>query len=97
MQPCWGVANSKVLKIHGQRMIDADYRPGFKADLRRKDLRIVLETAQALGIALPGTALVSQYLKRPRGPQPRRLGLLCFVPRAGSHRRPGAGCELRSE
>jgi len=56
-----GSANSKVLGIHGQRMIDADYRPGFKADLHRKDLRIVLETAQALGIALPGTALVSQY------------------------------------
>jgi len=57
-----GSANSKVLEIHGQRMIDADYRPGFKADLHRKDLRLVLETAQALGIALPATALVSQYL-----------------------------------
>lgn len=57
-----GSANSKVLEIHGQRMIDADYRPGFKADLHRKDLRLVLETAQALGTALPATALVSQYL-----------------------------------
>lgn len=57
-----GSADSKVLEIHGQRMIDADYRPGFKAGLHRKDLRIVLETAHELGIALPGTALVSQYL-----------------------------------
>jgi 2-hydroxy-3-oxopropionate reductase len=57
-----GSANSKVLEIHGKRMIDADYAPGFKAALHRKDLRIVLEAAYELGIALPGTALVSQYL-----------------------------------
>jgi 2-hydroxy-3-oxopropionate reductase len=56
-----GSANSKVLEIHGLRMIDADYEPGFKASLHRKDLRIALETAHDLGIALAGTALVSQY------------------------------------
>jgi 2-hydroxy-3-oxopropionate reductase len=56
-----GSANSKVLEIHGQRMIDADYEPGFKANLHRKDLRIALEAAHDLGIALAGTALVSQY------------------------------------
>jgi 2-hydroxy-3-oxopropionate reductase len=57
-----GSANSKVLEIHGQRMIDANYEPGFKASLHRKDLRIVLAAAHELGIALPGTALVAQYL-----------------------------------
>ena len=57
-----GSAYSKILEIHGQRMIDADYQPGFKAGLHRKDLRIVLDAADELGIALPGTALVSQYL-----------------------------------
>jgi 2-hydroxy-3-oxopropionate reductase len=57
-----GSAYSKVLEIHGQRMIDADYEPGFKTSLHRKDLHIVLEAAHGLGIALPGTALVSQYL-----------------------------------
>jgi len=57
-----GSANSKVLEIHGKRMIEADYAPGFKAGLHQKDLRIVLEAAYELGIALPGTALVSQYL-----------------------------------
>lgn len=57
-----GSANSKVLEIHGQRMIDADYAPGFKARLHQKDLRIVLEAAHELGIALPGTALVSQTM-----------------------------------
>ena len=43
-------------------MIHAEYAPGFKASLHKKDLRIVLEAACELGIALPGTALVSQYL-----------------------------------
>lgn len=57
-----GSAYSKILEIHGQRMIDADFEPGFKASLHRKDLRVVLEAAHELGIALPGTALVSQYL-----------------------------------
>lgn len=57
-----GSAYSKILEIHGQRMIDADYRPGFKARLHQKDLRTVLEATYELGIALPGTALVSQYL-----------------------------------
>jgi len=57
-----GSAYSKILEIHGQRMIDANYEPGFKASLHRKDLRIVLEAAHELGIAMPGTALVSQYL-----------------------------------
>jgi 2-hydroxy-3-oxopropionate reductase len=57
-----GSAKSKILEIHGQRMIDNDYNPGFKAGLHQKDLRVVLETAYELGIALPGTALVSQHL-----------------------------------
>ncbi len=57
-----GSAYRKILAIHGQRMIDANYEPGFKAGLHRKDPRIVLEDADELGIALPGTALVSQYL-----------------------------------
>jgi 2-hydroxy-3-oxopropionate reductase len=57
-----GSAYSKILEIHGQRMIDGNYEPGFKAGLHQKDLRIVLEAAHDLGLALPGTALVSQYL-----------------------------------
>lgn len=48
-----GFASSRVLDIHGQRMIDDNYAPGFKAKLHQKDMGIVLETAQALGIRLP--------------------------------------------
>ncbi|TCW33532.1 NAD(P)-dependent oxidoreductase [Gulbenkiania mobilis] len=48
-----GFAQSRVLDIHGQRMIDDNYAPGFKAKLHLKDMGIVLDTAQSLGIRLP--------------------------------------------
>jgi 2-hydroxy-3-oxopropionate reductase len=57
-----GFANSKVLEVHGQRMIDHDFEPGFKVRLHQKDMRIVLEAANELGLALPGAAVVAQYL-----------------------------------
>lgn len=57
-----GLANSRILEVHGQRMLDHDFRPGFKVRLHQKDLRIVLETAHQMGIALPGSALVAQHL-----------------------------------
>lgn len=57
-----GFAGSRILEVHGRRMLDHNYTPGFKAKLHQKDMRIVQECAAELGIALPGTALVSQYL-----------------------------------
>lgn len=57
-----GSASSRVLEIHGQRMLDENYKPGFKASLHRKDLRIVTDAAYELGLPLPGTAQIAQYL-----------------------------------
>jgi len=57
-----GFAGSKILEVHGQRMLDHDFKPGFKVKLHQKDLRIVLDNAHQLGLALPGTALVAQHL-----------------------------------
>jgi 2-hydroxy-3-oxopropionate reductase len=57
-----GFAGSKVLEVHGQRMLDGDYRPGFRAALHKKDMRIVMEAAEELGVALPGAALATQFL-----------------------------------
>ena len=68
-----GFANSKVLEVHGQRMIDGNYEPGFKARLHQKDMRIVMEAAHELGLALPGAAQVAQYLNALMG---RGLGEL---------------------
>jgi 2-hydroxy-3-oxopropionate reductase len=57
-----GFAGSRALESHGQRMLDRNFKPGFKARLHHKDMRIVMDEAQKLGIALPGAALVTQYL-----------------------------------
>ena len=57
-----GFASSRVLEVHGQRLLDGNYAPGFKARLHQKDMRIVLEAAADLGIALPGAAQFAQLL-----------------------------------
>ncbi len=57
-----GFAGSRILEVHGQRMLDDDYAPGFKAALHQKDMRIVQEAAHELGLGLPGAALVAQLL-----------------------------------
>ena len=49
-----GFAYSKVLEIHGKRMISNDYKPGFKAALHLKDLKIANNLAQKLGLRLNG-------------------------------------------
>jgi 2-hydroxy-3-oxopropionate reductase len=59
-----GFANSRILEVHGKRMLDADYKPGFKVKLHQKDLRIVLEEARQLGLALPGAALMAQHMNK---------------------------------
>lgn len=62
-----GFAYSKALESHGLRMLEGQYRPGFKTRLHHKDMRIALETAAAQGIALPGAALAGQYLNASMG------------------------------
>ncbi|MTD32862.1 NAD(P)-dependent oxidoreductase [Paludibacterium denitrificans] len=57
-----GFAQSRVLDIHGQRMIDDNYAPGFKAKLHLKDMGIVMSTAQELGIKLPEAERVTQLI-----------------------------------
>jgi 2-hydroxy-3-oxopropionate reductase len=57
-----GFAASRVLEVHGERMLAGNYKPGFRTALYSKDLRIATETAAALGVAIPGTALVTQLL-----------------------------------
>ena len=49
-----GFANSKILEVHGQRMLDDDYKPGFKAGLHFKDLRIACESADDQDLDLEG-------------------------------------------
>jgi 2-hydroxy-3-oxopropionate reductase len=57
-----GFAASRVLEVHGERMLNAQYTPGFRTRLYQKDLRIANETAAANGVAVPATALVTQLV-----------------------------------
>jgi 3-hydroxyisobutyrate dehydrogenase len=58
-----GAAGSWMLSNRGPQMIERDWRPGFTIDLQLKDLRLVLEAADELGMALPGVALVFQLYR----------------------------------
>lgn len=55
-----GFAASRVLEVHGQRMIDRSFDPGFRIRLHQKDLSLALAGARSLGIALPATANAQQ-------------------------------------
>lgn len=55
-----GFAYSRVLENHGQRMLDRNFKPGFKAWMHQKDMRIVMEEAHRLGLALPSSAATAQ-------------------------------------
>ncbi|HUO45538.1 MAG TPA: NAD(P)-dependent oxidoreductase [Acidimicrobiia bacterium] len=58
-----GAAGSWMLANRGPQMIAGDWRPGFTIDLQQKDLRLVLEAADELGVPLPGTALIFQLYR----------------------------------
>jgi len=55
-----GFAQSKILEVHGQRMIDQAFTPGFKARLHRKDLQIAVSAGEEVGLDLAGAALVRE-------------------------------------
>ncbi len=57
-----GFAGSRILDVHGKRMLDGQFAPGFKARLHQKDIHIVLETARQLGVAVPSSAWFAQLL-----------------------------------
>jgi 2-hydroxy-3-oxopropionate reductase len=51
-----GFANSRILEVHGERMIKRNFEPGFRIELHQKDLNLALQGAKALGLSLPNTA-----------------------------------------
>lgn len=55
-----GFASSRVLEVHGERMISRSFDPGFRIRLHQKDLGLALDSARALGVALPNTATAQQ-------------------------------------
>lgn len=59
-----GFAQSKILDIHGKRMIEENYVPGFTVNLHNKDLGIALKTIQELGLTLPGTEMIAKSMAK---------------------------------
>ena len=55
-----GFASSRVLEIHGERMINHSFAPGFRIRLHQKDLNLALTAAREMGMALPNTAVAQQ-------------------------------------
>jgi len=54
-----GFAQSRILDLHGQRIIDNNFKPGFKVKLHRKDMNIALQAGKEFSVPLPGSAQVA--------------------------------------
>ncbi len=55
-----GLATSRILELHGERMIKRTFDPGFRIELHQKDLNLALQGARALGVSLPNTATAQE-------------------------------------
>jgi 2-hydroxy-3-oxopropionate reductase len=57
-----GFAASRILEVHGERMVKRTFAPGFRIALHQKDLNLALQGAKSLGIALPNTAMAQELM-----------------------------------
>ena len=55
-----GFAASKILEVHGERMVKRTFEPGFRIELHQKDLNLALASARVLGVSLPNTAMAQE-------------------------------------
>ena len=55
-----GFASSKILEVHGDRMVKRTFQPGFRIELHQKDLNLALQSAKVLGVSLPNTATAQE-------------------------------------
>jgi 2-hydroxy-3-oxopropionate reductase len=58
-----GFASSRILEVHGERMIKRTFNPGFRIALHQKDLNLALQGAKSLNVALPQTANAAQLMQ----------------------------------
>jgi 2-hydroxy-3-oxopropionate reductase len=85
-----GFAASRILEVHGERMVKETFDPGFRIRLHSKDMALAVDAARALGLALPNTAATQQLMnaaiangdgERDHSALIRTLGLLAGGPR----------------
>ena len=84
-----GSAYSAILENHGQRMLERNFKPGFKAWMHQKDLRIVMEEAHRLGLMLPSAAAAAQLFNAMIGAgmgEDDSIGVLQLLERLGEVR-----------
>lgn len=62
-----GFASSRVLEVHGERMIKRTFDPGFRIELHQKDLNLALSSARAFGMSLPNTATAQELFNACQG------------------------------
>src|SRR5258708_38780172 len=55
-----GFANSRILEVHGERMVKRNFEPGFRIELHQKDLNLALQGAREMAMSLPVTAICAQ-------------------------------------
>jgi 2-hydroxy-3-oxopropionate reductase len=55
-----GLATSRILEVHGERMIKRTFDPGFRIELHQKDLNLALTSARQIGVSLPNTATAQE-------------------------------------
>jgi 2-hydroxy-3-oxopropionate reductase len=59
-----GFAQSRILDLHGKRIIDRNFKPGFKIKLHNKDMKLALQAGKEYDVALNGTAQVAKVMKK---------------------------------
>jgi 2-hydroxy-3-oxopropionate reductase len=84
-----GFAQSRVLEVHGRRMIERNFEPGFRIELHQKDLNLALNTARELGMSIPGTALAQELFNAVRAAEGGALmdhsGMVHALERLAAH------------
>jgi len=83
-----GFASSKILEVHGDRMIKRTMAPGFRIELHQKDLNLALSSARALGVSLPNTATAQELFNSCAangGAQDDHSGMVKALERMANH------------
>jgi 2-hydroxy-3-oxopropionate reductase len=83
-----GFAQSRILEVHGERMIKRAFQPGFRLGLHQKDLNLALQAARAIGVSLPATALAQELLnavKAKEGPDLDHSAMVKGLERLANH------------
>jgi 2-hydroxy-3-oxopropionate reductase len=84
-----GFAGSRILELHGERMINRTFEPGFRIGLHQKDLGLALEAARELGVSLPNTATAQELfnaVKAKEGPELDHSAMVLALEKLANHK-----------